>query len=39
MAARPSSLGQQRCEPLHPAIHGDVVDLDAPLVSSSSTSR
>jgi hypothetical protein len=30
MSARPSSLGQQRCEPLHPAIHGDVVDLDAP---------
>jgi hypothetical protein len=31
MSARPSSLGQQWREPLHPAIHGDVVDLDAPL--------
>jgi hypothetical protein len=30
MSARPSSLGQQRREPLHPAINGDVVDLDAP---------
>jgi hypothetical protein len=30
VAARPSSLGQQRCEPLHPAIDGDVVDLDTP---------
>jgi hypothetical protein len=24
-------LGQQRREPKHPSIHGDVVDLDAPL--------
>jgi hypothetical protein len=30
MSARPSSLGQQRCEPLDPAIDGDVVDFDAP---------
>jgi hypothetical protein len=30
MSARPSSLAQQRCESLHPAIDGDVVDLDAP---------
>jgi membrane-associated phospholipid phosphatase len=29
MSARPSSLGQQRCESLHPAIDGDVIDLDA----------
>jgi hypothetical protein len=29
--AGPSSLGQQRCEPHHPAVDGDVVDLDAAL--------
>jgi hypothetical protein len=28
MSARPSSLGQQRCEPLHPSVDGDVVGLD-----------
>jgi len=37
--ARPGSLGQQRCEPLDPAVDGDVIDLDARSVSSSSTSR
>jgi hypothetical protein len=31
MPAGPSSLGQQRREPLHPAVDGDMVDLDAPL--------
>jgi hypothetical protein len=31
MSAGPSSLGQQRREPLHPPIDGDVVDLDATL--------
>jgi hypothetical protein len=29
--ARPSGVGQQRREPLHPAVDGDVVDLDTPL--------
>jgi hypothetical protein len=27
--ARPSGVGQQRGEPLHPAVDGHVVDLDA----------
>jgi hypothetical protein len=29
--ARAGSLGQQACEPLHPSVDGDVVDLDAAL--------
>jgi len=29
--ARPGGLGQQRREPLHPAVDGDVVDLHAAL--------
>jgi hypothetical protein len=29
--ARPSSLGQQRREPLDPTVDRDVIDLDAPL--------
>jgi hypothetical protein len=31
VAARPGGLGQQRCEPLHPPVDGDVVDLDPAL--------
>jgi hypothetical protein len=27
--AGPRRFGQQRCEPDHPAVDGDVVDLDA----------
>ena len=30
MPARPSNLSHQWREPLHPAVDGDVVDLDAP---------
>jgi hypothetical protein len=30
MPAGTGSLGQQGREPLHPAVDGDVVDLDAP---------
>jgi hypothetical protein len=29
--AEPGRVGQQRCEPLHPSVHGDVVDVDAAL--------
>ena len=29
VAAEPSSVGQQRCETLHPAVDGYVVDFDA----------
>jgi hypothetical protein len=29
MSAGPGSLGEQRREPLHPPVDGDVVDLDA----------
>jgi hypothetical protein len=29
MAAGPGGLGQQRREPMHPPVDGDVVDLDA----------
>ena len=29
MPAWPGGLGQQRREPLHPAVDGDVVDVDA----------
>ncbi len=29
VAARPGGVGQQRREPLHPPVDGDVVDLDA----------
>jgi hypothetical protein len=29
MPVRPSGVGQQRRESLHPAVDGDVVDLDA----------
>jgi hypothetical protein len=29
--ARPSRLGEQRREPLHPSVDGDVVDLDTAL--------
>ena len=35
----PGRVGQQRTEPLHPSVDGDVVDLDAALGESSSTSR
>jgi hypothetical protein len=31
MPAGPGSLGQQRHEPQHPPVDGDVVDLDATL--------
>jgi hypothetical protein len=31
MPARPGGLGQQRHEPQHPPVDGDVVDLDAAL--------
>jgi acyl-CoA synthetase (AMP-forming)/AMP-acid ligase II len=31
VAAGPGGLGEQRSEPLHPAVDGDVVDLDAAL--------
>jgi len=30
MPAGPGGLGEQRREPSHPAVDGDVVDLDAP---------
>jgi hypothetical protein len=29
VAAGPGRLGQQRREPLHPSVDGDVVNLDA----------
>jgi hypothetical protein len=29
--AEPGGVGQQRREPAHPAMHGDVVHLDATL--------
>jgi hypothetical protein len=29
VAAEPGGVGQQRREPLHPPVDGDVVDLDA----------
>jgi len=29
VAAGPSGIGQQRCEPLYPPVDGDVVNLDA----------
>jgi hypothetical protein len=31
VTAEPGGVGQQRGEPLHPAEHGDVVNLDAAL--------
>jgi hypothetical protein len=31
VAAGPGGLGEQQGEPLHPAVDGDVVDLNAPL--------
>jgi len=31
VAARSGGVDQPRCEPLHPAIQSDVIDLDAPL--------
>jgi hypothetical protein len=31
VAAWPGGVGEQRCEPLHLAVDGDVVDLDAAL--------
>jgi hypothetical protein len=31
MPAGSGGVGEQRGEPLHPAKHGDVIDLDAPL--------
>ena len=31
MAARPGGLDEQRSEPLHPPVDGDVVDFDAAL--------
>src|SRR5437773_2850788 len=31
VAAEPGRVGQQRSEPLHPPVDGDVVDLDATL--------
>jgi hypothetical protein len=31
VSAGPGGVGQQWCEPLHPAVDGDVVDLDAAL--------
>ena len=34
-----SRINQQWGEPVHPAINRDVVDLDAPSASNSSTSR
>jgi len=30
-SAGAGGVGQQRREPLHPPVHGDVVDLDTPL--------
>jgi hypothetical protein len=36
---RPGGLGGQRREPLHLTENGDVIDLDPPLASSSSTFR
>jgi hypothetical protein len=39
MAAGPGGLGQQRREPQHPPVDGDVIDVHAASVSSSSTSR
>jgi hypothetical protein len=31
VAAGPGGVGQQRCEPLHPPVDRDVVDLDPTL--------
>jgi hypothetical protein len=31
VTAEPGGVGQQWREPLHPPVHGDVVDLDAAL--------
>ena len=37
--ARLSRIDEQRCKPLHPPIHGDMVHLDVASARSSSTSR
>jgi hypothetical protein len=31
VSARPGGVGQQRGEPLHPPVDGDVIDLNAAL--------
>ena len=31
MSGEAGRIGQQGCEPVHPAVDGDVIDLDAAL--------